>query len=425
LLPLRARASICAAFCFLFIADTLALMTTDPHSPLHGIRVLDASRVLAGPFCGQVLGDLGAEVIKVERPGAGDETRSWGPPFAGDLSAYYLSCNRNKRGITLDLAQPEGLSIFLELIRRSDVLVENFKASSAEKLGLSPEKLLEINPRLVICSISGFGRTGPWSDLPGYDFAIQALSGLMSITGPEEGPPYKVGVAVTDVLTGLYAAVAILACLRAREQSGHGYAIDLALLDCAVAAQVNVAQAYLTSGQVPPRQGNAHLQIVPYQLFATADGWLVLAVGNDGQWQRFCQAADRADLAADSSFMTNTLRVQNRDQLVPLVVELMKSRTTADWQEKLLAVEVPHAPVWNYADLFSHPQAAVRGLRLTVRDSKGKEIDLVGSPFQIGGAQSPISSAPPVLSQDTEQVFLSVLNLSSSTLSELRAKHII
>ena len=205
-------------------------MTTDPHPPLHGIRVLDASRVLAGPFCGQVLGDLGADVIKVERPGAGDETRSWGPPFAGDLSAYYLSCNRNKRGITLDLAQPEGMSIFHDLVRRSDVLVENFRAASAEKLGLSPEKLLEINPRLVICSISGFGRTGPWSDLPGYDFAIQALSGLMSITGPAEGPPCKVGVAVTDVLTGLYAAVAILACLRAREQSGHGYSIDLALL---------------------------------------------------------------------------------------------------------------------------------------------------------------------------------------------------
>src|SRR6267143_1232440 len=284
-------------------------MHTDPHGPLSGVRVLDASRVLAGPFCGQVLGDLGADVIKVERPGAGDETRSWGPPFADDLSAYYLSCNRNKRGITLDLAQPEGMSIFHDLVRRSDVLVENFKAASAEKLGLSPEKLLEINPRLVICSISGFGRTGPWSDLPGYDFAIQALSGLMSITGPAEGPPCKVGVAVTDVLTGLYAAVAILACLRAREQSGHGYHIDLALLDCAVAAQVNVAQAYLSSGQLPRRQGNAHLQIVPYQLFATADAYLVLAVGNDGQWQHFCQTVGRHDWAADERFRSNSQRV--------------------------------------------------------------------------------------------------------------------
>src|SRR5206468_1799044 len=387
-------------------------MTADPHPPLHRIRVLDASRVLAGPFCGQVLGDLGAEVIKVERPGAGDETRTWGPPFAGDLSAYYLSCNRNKRGITLDLAQPEGMSIFHDLVRRSDVLVENFRAASAEKLGLSPEKLLEINPRLVICSISGFGRTGPWSDLPGYDFAIQALSGLMSITGPAEGPPCKVGVAVTDVLTGLYAAVAILACLRAREQSGHGYAIDLALLDCAVAAQVNVAQAYLTSGQVPPRQGNAHLQIVPYQLFATSDGWLVLAVGNDGQWQRFCQTAGRDDLAADPRFTTNTLRVQNRDQLVPIVEALMKSRTSRDWQEKLLAAEVPHAPVWDYAELFGHPQAAARGLRVSVRGPKGQAVDLVGSPFHISATPASIPSVPPALGQNTAQVFQELLGLN-------------
>ena len=400
-------------------------MTTDSHPPLHGIRVLDASRVLAGPFCGQVLGDLGADVIKVERPGTGDETRSWGPPFADDLSAYYLSCNRNKRGITLDLAQPKGMSIFHDLVRRSDVLVENFKAASAEKLGLSPEKLLEINPRLVICSISGFGRTGPWSDLPGYDFAIQALSGLMSITGPAEGPPCKVGVAVTDVLTGLYAAVAILACLRAREQSGHGYSIDLALLDCAVAAQVNVAQAFLTSGQVPPRQGNAHLQIVPYQLFATSDGWLVLAVGNDGQWQRFCRTASRDDLAADPRFTTNTLRVQNRDQLVPIVEELMKSRTSRDWQEKLLAAEVPHAPVWDYAELFGHPQAAARGLRVSVRDPKGQPVDLVGSPFHISKTPASIPSVPPALGQNTAQVFQELLGLNGTHLAQLRARRII
>ena len=249
--------------------------------PLADVRVLDASRVLAGPFCGQLLGDLGAEVIKIERPGAGDETRGWGPPFAGDQSAYFLSCNRNKKGITLDLAQPEGLQLFYQLVQRSDVLLENFRAASADKLGLSPANLHEHNSRLIVCSISGFGRTGPWSDLPGYDFAIQGLSGLMAITGPVDGPPSKVGVAVADVLTGLYASSAILACLHARAKSGHGYAIDLALLDCAVAAQVNVVQAYLTSGEMPARQGNAHLQIVPYQAFQTADDWLILAVGND------------------------------------------------------------------------------------------------------------------------------------------------
>src|SRR5438093_2047691 len=348
----------------------------DSGLPLHGVRVLDASRVLAGPFCGQVLGDLGADVIKVERPGQGDETRAWGPPWLGPLSAYFLSCNRNKKAITLDLARPEGVEVFHGLVRRSDILLENFRADSAARLGLDPAQLHALNPRLIVCSISGFGRTGPLRERPGYDFAIQALSGLMSITGPVEGPPCKVGVAATDVLTGLYAAVGVLACLHARQHSGHGYAVDLALLDCAVAAQVNVVQAYLTSGSVPPRQGNAHLQIVPYQLFATADGWLVLAVGNGGQWQRFCDVAGQPELASDSRFTTNTLRVENRCVLVPLVEALMRGRTSQAWQDGLLAAGVPHAPVWDYATLLEQPQAAARGLRVTVRDIDGRPVDL-------------------------------------------------
>ncbi len=285
-------------------------MSLAPTGPLAGIRVLDASRVLAGPFCGQMLGDLGAEVLKVERPGLGDETRAWGPPFLGEFSAYYLSCNRNKKGLTLDLAKPEGLELFYRLVEKSDVLLENFRSASADKLGLSPVKLQARNPRLIVCSISGFGRTGPWRDLPGYDFAIQGLSGFMDTTGPVAGPPSKVGVAVTDVLSGLHAAVAILACLHARQTSGHGYAIDLSLLDCAVSSQVNLVQAYLSSGQVPKRQGNAHLQIVPYQAFQTADAWLILAIGNEGQWQRFCQVAGRDDLARDVRFAINTERVR-------------------------------------------------------------------------------------------------------------------
>jgi crotonobetainyl-CoA:carnitine CoA-transferase CaiB-like acyl-CoA transferase len=400
-------------------------MATDARGPLAGVRVLDASRVLAGPYCGQVLGDLGAEVLKVERPGAGDETRGWGPPFAGDLSAYYLSCNRNKRGLTLDLSRPEGRDLFHELVRRSDVVLENFRADSADRLGLSPEVLLGVNPRVVVCSISGFGRTGPLRDLPGYDFAVQALSGLMSITGPVEGPPCKVGVAVTDVLTGLYAAVAVLSCLRARDQSGHGYAIDLALLDCAVASQVNVAQAYLTGGALPPRQGNAHLQIVPYQLFATADSWLVLAVGNDGQWQRFCRAAGRSDLAEDLRFNTNPLRVQNRDALGPLLEPLLRSRPTTEWQELLRAAEVPHAPVWDYADLFAHPQAAARSLRVEVRDPDGKPLDLLGSPFHISGASLPEPAAPPALAQHTAEVLTELLELGPERLEELRQRGVI
>ncbi len=400
-------------------------MPTDPPGPLSDVRVLDASRVLAGPLCGQILGDLGAEVIKVERPGAGDDTRAWGPPFVGPLSAYFLSCNRNKRGIALDLGNPEGLRLFHELARRSDVLLENFRAASADRLGVSPQKLLAVNPRLIVCSISGFGRTGPLSDLPGYDFAVQALSGLMSITGPVEGPPSKVGVAVTDVLTGLYAASAILACLHARLRSGHGYAIDLALLDCAVAAQVNLVQAYLTSGVVPPRQGNAHLQIVPYQAFATADSWLVLAVGNDGQWLRFCEAAGRPDLAADARFTTNVQRVQNRAVLVPLVEAVMRTNPTAEWEKRLLAAGVPHAPVWDYAQLFAQPQVSARGLRVTVRDPDGRAVDLVGSPFHIAGADLPKPTMPPRLGQDTDRVLGELLGLDAARLTELREQGII
>ncbi|MHB8736663.1 MAG: CaiB/BaiF CoA transferase family protein [Terriglobales bacterium] len=399
-------------------------MASDGQGPLTGIRVLDASRVLAGPFCGQVLGDLGAEVLKIERPGSGDETRGWGPPFAGALSAYFLSCNRNKRGLTLDMAHPEGRRLFHELARRSDVLLENFRADSADRLGMSPAHLHAEHPRLVICSISGFGRTSPLRDVPGYDFAIQALSGFMSITGLAEGPPCKAGVAVTDVLTGLYAAVAVLACLQARHRSGHGYTIDLALLDCAVASQVNVVQAYLTSGVLPPRQGNAHLQIVPYQLFATADSWLVLAVGNDGQWQRFCLAAERDDLADDARFTTNTLRVENRDWLVPLVEALMRTRTTAAWEELLRTAEVPHAPVFTYADLFAHPEMAER-LRLVVRDPTGQPVDLVASPFHITGATAPEPTAPPTLGQHTEEVLTQLLGLTPERLRQLRQEGVI
>jgi crotonobetainyl-CoA:carnitine CoA-transferase CaiB-like acyl-CoA transferase len=386
------------------------------------MRVLDVSRVLAGPFCGQVLADLGAEVIKVEHPRNGDETRGWGPPFAGDLSAYFLSCNRNKRGITLDLYHAEGKQVFERLVRCSDVLLENFRADSAERLGLTSRRLLEINPRLVICSISGFGRTGPLSAMPGYDFAIQALSGLMAITGPVEGPPYKVGVAVADVLTGLYAAVAVLACLHARQRSGHGYTIDLSLLDCALASQVNVAQAFLTSQKVPPRQGNAHLQIVPYQLFATADGWLVLAVGNDGQWQRFCRVAERDDLANDPGLATNAQRVQERQHLVPRIEDIMRARTTAEWQERLTAANVPHAPVWSYAELFGHAQAEARGLRVTVHDPAGRPVDLLGSPFHIAESTLPSPTMPPQLGEHTDQVLKELLGLDSAHVAELRRR---
>ena len=402
-----------------FAADTVPL--------LAGVRVLDAARVLAGPFCGQLLADLGANVIKLERPGAGDDTRGWGPPYLGsfqDLSAYFLSCNRGKRSLTLDIANPAGGDVFHRLLAASDILIENFRSDSAEKLGLTPDKLLARHPRLIVCSISGFGRTGPLRDAPGYDFAIQAMSGLMSITGPADGPPSKVGVAVADVLTGLYAATAILACLRARDRSGHGYAIDLALLDCALAAQVNVAQAYLTSGTVPHRQGNAHLQIVPYQLFETADGYLVLAVGNDSQWQAFCTAAGERELAADPRFTTNRQRVERRDEVVPRVTAILKGLPTAEWERRLTTANVPHAVVRDYAGIFAHEQTAARGMRVTVRDPAGNPVDLVGNPVHLTGVPVTTPTMPPRLGEQTDAI-LRDLGLTADEVAALRAQGVV
>jgi crotonobetainyl-CoA:carnitine CoA-transferase CaiB-like acyl-CoA transferase len=400
----------------------------DPHPPLSGVRVLDAARVLAGPFCGQLLADLGAEVIKLERPGQGDDTRGWGPPYVdgfADLSAYFLSCNRGKRALTLDIGTPDGNDLFHRLLAKCDVLIENFRTDSAEKLKLTPDALLARHPRLIACSISGFGRTGPMRDAPGYDFAVQALSGLMGITGPAEGPPSKVGVAVADVLTGLYASNAILAALHARARTGHGYAIDLALMDCALAAQVNVAQAYLTGGAVPARQGNAHLQIVPYQLFATADGWLVLNVGNDGQWRAFCTAAGAPELGADPRFATNRQRVERRTEVVPQVEALMARVATAEWETRLSAASVPHAVVRTHAEVFRDPQTLARGMRVTVRDPAGNPVELVGNPVHLHGAPVAAPTMPPRVGEQTAAVLHELLGLDAEAVTALRAKGVV
>jgi crotonobetainyl-CoA:carnitine CoA-transferase CaiB-like acyl-CoA transferase len=397
----------------------------DTVPPLHGVRVLDAARVLAGPFCGQLLADLGADVIKLERPGSGDDTRGWGPPFHdAELSAYFLACNRGKRSLTLDIANPDGNAIFQRLLATSDILIENFRSDSAEKLGLTPELLLKRHPRLIVCSISGFGRTGALKDAPGYDFAVQAMSGLMSITGPIDGPPYKVGVAVADVLTGLYASSAILACLHARMRSGHGYAIDLALLDCALAAQVNVAQAYLTSGRDPKRQGNAHLQIVPYQLFETADGYLVLTVGNDSQWTAFCTAAGAAELGSETRYATNRQRVELREEVVPKIAAVMKTLPTAEWESRLSAANVPHAIVRDYADIFGHEQTGARGMKLTVRDPAGKPVDLIGNPIHLTGGPVGVPTLPPRLGEQADAV-LRELGLTDQDIAALRARQVV
>lgn len=394
----------------------------DSPSPLTGIRVLEAARVLAGPFCGQVLADLGADVVKLERPGTGDDTRGWGPPYLGPLSAYFLSCNRNKRSLTLDIAHPDGNGILQTLLAKSDVLIENFRTDSLPKLRLDPQTLLAKYPRLIVCSISGYGRTGPLKDSPGYDLAIQAQSGLMGMTGPVDGPPCKVAVALVDILTGLYASTTILAALHARTTSGHGYAIDLALHDCALATQVNVAQYYLTSGELPKRQGNAHLQIVPYQLFQTADGWLILNVGNDTQWQEFCRVAGAVELGRDERFATNRKRVEHRAEVIPMVEALIKSRTTADWTERL--VHVPHAVVRNYAEVFADPAVLARNMKVTVRDAQGRPVDLIGNPVHMPGVSFPPPQCPPLLGQHTSDV-LSELGLTAAEVAAFRAKGVV
>jgi crotonobetainyl-CoA:carnitine CoA-transferase CaiB-like acyl-CoA transferase len=395
----------------------------DAAPPLAGVRVLEAARVLAGPFCGQLLADLGADVVKVERPGTGDETRGWGPPFRGPLSAYFLSCNRSKRSVTLDLHHPDGAAVFDKLLAASDVLIENFRTDSLPKLGLDPAAVLARHPRLVVCSISGYGRTGPMAEVPGYDFAVQALSGLMSITGPAAGEPHKVGVAVADILTALYASTAILACLHARQASGHGYHIDLALHDCALAAQVNVAQAYRTSGVVPPRQGNFHLQIVPYGLYPTADGHLVLNVGNDGQWRAFCGAAGVPPLA--DQYPTNPVRVERRAAVDAAVGHLMKQRKTAVWVKLLTEANVPHAVVRDYAGVFADEQVRHRGMALTVTDPRGQPVDLVGSPFHIAGAGPAAYRVPPELGADTATVLAELAGLGAEQVAELRTRGVV
>jgi crotonobetainyl-CoA:carnitine CoA-transferase CaiB-like acyl-CoA transferase len=398
--------------------------------PLDDVRVLDLSRVLAGPVCCQVLGDLGADVVKVERPGVGDDTRQWGPPFLADASegheaaptsAYYLSCNRNKRGIVLDLENAAAREVIDDLVRKADVLVENFLPSALTKLGLDPARLHTLNPELVIVSISGFGRTGPLANAPGYDLVIQALSGLMSITGEPAGVPMKVGVAISDVLTGLYAAISALAGLHARGRRLGGAHADLALADCTLASLVNVVQSTLVTGKRPQRFGNAHPQIVPYEAFATADGHIVLAVGNDRQWQRFCQAAGRADLAADVRYATNPDRVVHRDTLIAELQTEFARRTTGAWRSLLEAAEVPHAPVVAIDEGVAAPQTVARQMVQEVTDSAGRQFRLLSSPIHWNDLTPLPVTAPPALGEHTEEVLRDWLGFGDEHLAALRA----
>lgn len=398
---------------------------------LSHIRVLDLSRVLAGPWAGQILGDLGAEVIKVERPGSGDDTRHWGPPYIKDAegndsreAAYFQSANRNKQSLTLDFTQPEGQRLVRELVAQCDVLLENFKVGGLAAYGLDYESLKAINPRLIYCSITGFGQTGPYAKRAGYDFMIQGLGGLMSLTGRPEGEegagPMKVGVALTDILTGLYATVGVLAALNQREQSGIGQHIDVALLDVQVACLANQAMNYLTTGVSPKRLGNAHPNIVPYQDFPSADGNFILAVGNDGQFRKFCEVAGIASLADDSRFATNKARVAHRAELIPLLRQATVFKTTAQWIELLETAGVPCGPINDLQQVFADPQVQARGLRLDLPNALGSSTPQVASPLRLSATPVAYRSAPPLLGQHTESLLERLLGMSEAQVAALR-----
>ena len=402
---------------------------------LSHIRVLDLSRILAGPWAGQILADLGADVIKVERPGPGDDTRGWGPPWIKDdqghdtsVAAYYLCANRNKRSITVDITQPEGQDIVRRLAAQSDVVLENFMLGGLKQYGLDYDSLKAVNPRLVYCSITGFGQDGPYAPRAGYDFLIQGLGGLMSITGRPDGEPgagpMKVGVALTDILTGLYATNAVLAALAWREQSGEGQYIDMALLDVQVACLANQAMNYLATGSNPRRMGNAHPSIVPYQDFTTADGHMILAIGNDGQFARFCEVAGRPELAADARFATNRARVENRAELIPLMNEITATRTTAEWIAQLEARAVPCGPINGLAEVFADPQVQARGLAVKMPHPEAGEVPLVASPIRLSKTPVEYRRAPPLVGEHTDEI-LADLGVDAAGIAGLRERGVV
>ncbi len=399
---------------------------------LAGYRVLDLSRILAGPWASQLLADLGAEVIKIERPGQGDDTRSWGPPYMpdregepGSESAYFHGANRGKFSVCIDMAKPGGQELIRNLALESDVLIENFKVGGLKKYALDYETLKLVNPKLVYCSITGFGQTGPYAERAGYDFMIQAMGGLMSITGEAEGQPMKVGVALADILTGLYAANAIQAALIYRQQSGRGQYIDLALLDVQVATLANQAMSYLATGNNPQRLGNAHPSIVPYQAFETIDGFIILAIGNDTQFERFCDLAAKLDLASDPRFQKNRDRVQNRDLLIPQLAEVMRSQTTDWWLEELNHKGIPCGPINNIDQVFADPQVRHRGMQQELDHPIAGKVPSVGNPIQFSETPVEYHLAPPMLGQHTDQVLSEVLGMNSGQIDRLRAEEII
>jgi crotonobetainyl-CoA:carnitine CoA-transferase CaiB-like acyl-CoA transferase len=398
-------------------------------TPLSGLKVLDLSRVLAGPWASQTLADMGADVIKIERPGLGDDTRTWGPPWYTDadgeqLSAYFIAANRGKRSVTIDMATAEGQALVVEFAGRSDILIENFKVGDMARRGLDYASLQEANPRLIYCSITGFGQTGPYKERPGYDFMIQGMSGLMSITGEPDshstGGPQKVGVAVADVMTGLYSTIAILGAIEERHRSGLGQCIDMSLFDVMAASLANQASNYLVSGTAPGRMGNAHPNVVPYQTFATSDGYIIVAVGNDNQFGKLCQAIGLPALAADPGYLTNALRVKNRESLVRHLLPRLASQSLDHWLEVLETFGVPCGPINTIDRLFADPQAQHRGVQMSIDG-----MPLVSSPIRYSRSSLNAEIKPPVLGSDTDYVLKTELGMDQAAIDVLRGQGIL
>ncbi len=399
---------------------------------LSGIRVLDLSRILAGPFATQMLADLGAEVIKVERPGTGDDTRGWGPPFltgkdgtlAGD-STYFLCCNRGKKSVTVDIARSEGQDIVRQLAAQADVLTENYKVGDLARYGLDYATLAGLNPRLVYCSITGYGQTGPYAQRPGYDPIAQAMGGMMSVTGERDGRPQRVGVAVVDVLTATYAAIAILAALRHRDATGEGQHIDMALLDVQVSAMINIAQAYLSASVVATRNGNEHPSVTPSQSFECSDGLIMLAAANDGQFVRLCRALGLPDLPGDGRFSSNAARVRNRDTLTQLLQRAFSAHTVGHWVDRLVQAGVPCGPVNDIAQVFDDPQVCDRGMQMAIDHPMAGTLQLVASPLRLSASPVQYQAAPPLLGQHTDEVLGRLLKLTQAQIGALRAAAVI
>jgi len=397
--------------------------------PLEGIRILDLTRAMAGPFCTMMLGDLGADVIKVERPGRGDDSRGWGPPFVGEPygpypgeSAYYLSANRNKRSITVNLKDPMGVDIVRQLAAKSDVLVENFRTGVLDEMGLGYEQLRSVNPRLVYCSISGYGRTGPFANRPGYDFIIQAEGGFMGITGPEEGPPYRVGVPVIDITSGMFSSTAILAALRARDLTGEGQLIDLSLLDTQVALLANVASNYLVGGQEPQRLGNAHPNITPYEAFRARDRWFALAANNERQWATLCDLIGQPELQIDPRFADNNARVRNRSALRQVLDAAFFARDAEEWLDEFRRAGLPCAPINSVPEVFAHPQAEARGLVASTQHPTAGTVRFPGFPYKLSATPAEVRMPPPMLGQHTAEVLQGLLGYSAQDLAALKER---